>query len=112
MKELNFDSLRVISGIYCITNKLTGTKYVGQSSNILARLGSHISNHSSNSFLQLDIRNCGLKNFSFEILEEVIEEENLKVRERFYLASYRDLGITLYNDHRFIIEKGKIVGSY
>lgn len=68
-------------GIYKITNKVTNKSYIGQSGRLENRLSNHKKaafdeNHKQyNDELYKDIREYGIKNFNFEILETVSLDE-------------------------------------
>lgn len=76
-----------ISGIYCITNKINGKKYVGLSKDIYRRWGEHKRvpfNKNSKEYhypIYNAIRKYGLENFEFSIIEKCDGEEQLKERE-------------------------------
>lgn len=109
------DSLSLIIGIYCIRNKLNGRCYVGKSNNVYYRIGQHLTKYNSNKYLQIDMLNMGLENFSVEILEIVLNEKMLYEREAFFISKYRSKGIPLYNNLEASIIRGKIKkvkGSY
>ena len=76
----------IISGIYCITNKINNKKYIGQSKNIYKRWKQHKNKIKSNdnNYLYNAIRLYGLENFSFEIIEECSIDE-LNEREIYYI---------------------------
>lgn len=81
-------------GIYKITNLLNGKIYIGQSSNIEKRWAQHKSPYEQNRHKQYPlyqaINKYGIKNFSFEILEEcTIDQLNLKQKE--YISKYQSL---------------------
>lgn len=64
-------------GIYKITNKVNGKKYVGQSNNISRRFSEHCLRNEIP--VDVAIQKYGKDNFSFEVLEECsIEELNSK----------------------------------
>lgn len=70
------------SGVYCITNTVTGDRYVGKSANIEARLRSHKSGmkrgDSRPPHSKLLVESChqyGIDTFAFEILEECSADE-------------------------------------
>lgn len=76
-------------GIYCITNKITGEQYVGQSINIEERKHQHFYNYQcdskeSNKVLYKAMRKYGVNNFIFSILEECLPEE-LNNKETFWI---------------------------
>lgn len=79
----------VICGIYCIENKITRKKYIGQSTNIKARQGHHKSELNRgvhfNECLQEDQKKFGEDNFSFYILEECSIEQ-LDELEKYYIS--------------------------
>ncbi len=79
------------TGIYAVTNIVTGKKYVGQSSNIQRRWYDHRSKamhpkkkDEFNSVFYTAIREYGVENFYIEILEECTKEE-LNDREIFWI---------------------------
>lgn len=61
-------------GIYKITNKLNNKTYIGQSVCIERRWEEHIRDN-SNSLIHLAILKYGVKNFTFEVLEECHQSE-------------------------------------
>lgn len=81
-------------GIYKITNKCNGKCYIGQAIDIKSRWRKHRcayhnpNSHAYNYPLYKAIRKYGLKNFSFEVLEECSKAE-LNEREMFYIAKYQ-----------------------
>lgn len=76
-----------ISGIYSITNILSGKKYIGYSINIKRRWKCHKvdlrSNNHGNEHLQKSWNKYGEENFKFEILEEC-SESILPEREHYW----------------------------
>ncbi len=70
-------------GIYCITNKINGKKYIGQSLDIERRFRNH-KKACHNIYLRRSVEKYGLDSFLFEILEEV-SEELLEEKERYYI---------------------------
>lgn len=89
-------------GIYKIENKITKKVYIGQSTNILSRWRAHKSsayNLSDCGYkypLYRAIRKYGLKNFSFQILEECLVSD-LNNREKYYIEKYSSLVPAGYN---------------
>lgn len=81
----------IICGIYVVTNTLNGKQYVGQSKNCKARFNDHktksVNPRKKDEFrkeLYIDIRNFGVENFTFEVLEEC-DESLLKEREIYWI---------------------------
>lgn len=88
-------------GIYKIENLINGKVYIGQSINILRRWNDHKSRYDNNknqmfnTTLYKDIRNYGINNFKFSVIEECnINELNDK---EIYWISYYDSFKTGYN---------------
>ena len=78
----------IICGIYCIENKVTHQKYIGQSTNIYARQGKHKSELNNqihfNRYLQDSQNTYGEDNFDFYVIEKCFVEE-LDRLERYYI---------------------------
>lgn len=78
-------------GIYLITNKKTGQKYVGQSVNIEKRWRKHcsLSNNYENSYIDSSIRKYGKSMFKLDILEVLPKNQDvLNEREIFWIEKY------------------------
>lgn len=75
-----------ISGVYKITNNITGDFYIGSSKNIKARWTAHKKSctwkHRPNSRLYQAMAKYGKDNFLFEIIEETTE---LREREQYWI---------------------------
>ena len=75
-----------ISGVYKITNIITGDFYIGSSKNIMLRLACHKCpskwKQSPGSKLYQAFIKFGLNNFTFNIIEETF---NLKEREQYWI---------------------------
>ena len=88
-----------ISGVYRITNTVTGDFYIGSSKDVKERWRSHKKpstwNQRPNNPMYLDMRKYGLKNFVFEVLAEV-EEDKLKEAEQEFIETLKPT----YNNHR------------
>lgn len=89
-----------MTGIYKITNKITGECYVGQSTDIHARWAQHRRNAVAKEkvrkyALYRDIRRYGYSAFEFEILEECKKSE-LDARENYWILYYSERG-HMYN---------------
>lgn len=87
-----FGSKTKISGIYKITNLLTGLSYIGQSVDIRERWRQHIKtslaySKSSNKLYQT-MQKSGQHNFTFEVLEEV-PRDKLNERETYWIDFYK-----------------------
>ena len=81
-----------ISGVYKITNIITGEFYIGSSKNIESRWAKHkcLSTHKQhpNSKLYKDMAEFGLDNFKFEVLEETAD---LKKREQYWIDQLKPI---------------------
>lgn len=80
------------SGIYKITRDKTGEVYIGQTTSLDKRLQDHCKSALgvgtlASSTLHRLMREDGLENFSFEIIEKV-EKDKLKEKESFYIDFY------------------------
>ena len=86
------DSMK-INYIYCYENKINGHKYIGQTNNIKVRYSAHKSqafNPNSkdyNCLFHKKIREYGLQNFDFYVLEEIIDKDDdyVDYREQFWI---------------------------
>ena len=81
--------------IYKWTNKITGEAYIGQTMYESERIIQHMKANKNTKFHNA-IREYGIENFSYEVLERDIEESNLNNRER-YWVKYYDTQKTGYN---------------
>ena len=86
-----------ISGVYKITNTITGDFYIGSSNDVKRRWANHKCpsslNKCPNNPMYLDMRKYGVDNFVFEILAEV-EEDSLKEKEQQFIETLKPT----YND--------------
>ena len=88
-----------ISGIYKITNTVTGDFYIGSSKDVKRRLTAHKwpstwKKHPNNP-MYLDMRKYGTDKFVFEVIAEV-EPEELKVTEQKFIETLKPT----YNSNR------------
>lgn len=79
--------------IYKITNLINGKSYIGQTNNVKRRFQEHKNPaeaaDGTSKLLHRAIQKYGVENFSFEILEEDIE--NYDERERYWIKHYHSL---------------------
>ena len=68
--------------IYCITNKITGMQYIGQSRDAEKRFKAH-SRAADNTLLHQAILTYGIENFEMEVL--VKQTENFNELEKFWI---------------------------
>ena len=89
--------MQKISGVYKITNTITGDFYIGSSKDVKQRWRSHKCtstwNKCPNNPMYLDMQKYGIDNFVFEILE-VVEEDSLKEIEQQFIKKLKPT----YND--------------
>ena len=100
-----------ISGIYKITNTITGDFYIGSSKNVKKRWYNHRCpskwEQSPGMKLYQAFIKYGLNSFTFEIIEET---DNLKEREQYWIdqlnPSYNNLWANGWNIERYKAYKG------
>ena len=91
--------------IYCYTNKITGSKYIGQTINPESRYNQHKSNAYNpgsteyNSTFHKKVREYGWDNFIYEVLEQVDDIKQLDEAEKKWIAFYNPYQAG-YNDTR------------
>lgn len=93
-------------GIYSITNKKTGQKYIGQSIDIHRRWKEHV-NAKNNSYIHSEIQKYGRHNFIFKVEEECAIDD-LNEREIYYINKYN----TYENPRHYNLTKGGQYGGY
>jgi len=77
--------------IYKHTNKINGKSYIGKTKNkVDYRLNQHIrsSNNGSNNVFHRALRKYGIDNFETSILEDNISDENIDIREEYWIKYY------------------------
>ena len=117
MKEpkLYIMTMNKISGIYTITNKVTGKLYIGESLDIYRRWNDeHIpqlrKNCHYNKELQNDFNKYGEENFRFEIFERysgndpISTKARLLILESYFITQFENAGISLYNSENTLVE--------
>lgn len=98
-----------MAAIYCYTNLTNGKKYIGQSTDPEQRKRAHKSsafnpNDSEyNSVFHQAVREFGLDNFEYTILQETDDLELLDSLEKFYIQYYNSIVPNGYN----VLEGGK-----
>lgn len=96
--------MKIICGIYKITNKINGKCYIGKSVNIYHRWikhkssSRHIEDGGDEYAIHCAIRKYSIENFSFEIIEECMPEQ-LEEKEKFWIEYYNSYE-TGYNETR------------
>lgn len=104
-----------VSGIYIITNKVTGKLYIGESLDIYRRWhDEHIpqlrKNRHYNKELQKDFNKYGEENFIFEILERysgkdpISTKARILILESYFIIQFGKAGISLYNAENSLVE--------
>ena len=88
-----------ISGIYKITNTITGDFYIGSSKNVKERWRNHKKpstwKRCPNNQMYQDMKKYGVENFAFEVLAEV-EADSLKEKEQKFIETLKPT----YNSNR------------
>ena len=101
--------MKKISGIYKITNTITGDFYIGSSKNVNHRWANHKCpstwNICPNNQMYIDMQNYGVDKFVFEIIEEV-EESFLKEKEQQFIEKLKP-SYNNYNANGFDFERRK-----
>jgi len=82
------------SGIYMITNIINDKKYIGQSRNLWKRIREgHVGKLRTNVHYNIHLQNAwnkyGEENFKFEIIEECLNNNELKPREQYWMDYYK-----------------------
>lgn len=103
------------SGIYTITNKVTGKLYIGESLDIYRRWhDEHIhqlrKNRHYNKELQNDFNKYGEENFSFDILQRysgndpISTKARILILESYFVTQFEKAEISIYNAENTLIE--------
>lgn len=101
----NFSQIKELQGIYSITNKITKKIYIGSTINFRIRFTNHLSqlrnNRHSAKYLQNSFKIHGENNFEFKILEIVDNRDNLLIREKYYLDTFKPYDLSVgYNCYK------------
>lgn len=94
MRTYNSNKRKRISGIYSITNTISGRVYIGKSVNIPDRWWSHLSSE-HNKELKDDFNTYGIGSFTFRIVA-LAPKSQLDKLERDYISEYSSQ-YSLYN---------------
>ena len=101
--------MQKISGIYRITNTITGDFYIGSSKDIKRRLVHHKCpskwKQCPNNPMYLDMQKYGVDKFEFQILAEV-EEDSLKEMEQRFIETLKPT-YNNYNANGWDVERRK-----
>ena len=108
-----------ISGVYKITNTVTGDFYIGSSKNVKQRWAAHKCTSKWNRFpnnpMYIDMQNYGIDKFEFEILAEV-EESFLKEKEQQFIETlkptYNNRNANGWDIERYKKSRRKAVNKY
>lgn len=73
-------------GIYKITNNINGKIYIGQSTRVKTRWEEH--KNRPREAIGEAIKKYGFENFTFEMIEECKEEQQLDEREKYWINYY------------------------
>ena len=91
--------MKKISGIYKITNTITGDFYIGSSKNVKERWAHHKIpsrwKKCPNNPMYIDMQKYGIEKFEFQVIEEV-EEDKLKEMEQEFIEILKPT----YNSNR------------
>ena len=80
--------------IYCITNNITGSRYVGLTTRTVSKSKAY---YGSGIHIKRSIKKYGKANFSKDILEEVTDKESLSIRERYWINALNTISPNGYN---------------
>lgn len=83
---------KAVCGIYCIENKITGKKYIGQSVDCWRRINEHCSR--KNLLIDRIVNQYGVENFNFSVIKRC-GKSMLTFWEEYYIHKYN----TYYNGY-------------
>lgn len=86
--KLKYGVKNNITGVYLITNKLNGKRYVGASNNVSGRMSQHMRKKVAEKYEHLefykDVLKYGYQGFEFKLLEECTKEDKLNKEKYWY----------------------------
>lgn len=83
--------------IYLITNLKNNKKYVGQTVDFVRRMRQHQTQDQQ--LIDKKIQQYGVKNFSFQILEDNLTQDEANEKEKYYIQYFNTLIPNGYNIH-------------
>jgi group I intron endonuclease len=107
----NCEEVKSESGIYVIVNAINNHKYVGQSSDLLSRMKSHLRdlkyNRHANPYLQNAYNLHGRSSFVFLVLEYLPGVENLDLKEQYWIERIKPEYNIVHNVFENCMRKGR-----
>lgn len=82
--------------IYKITNNLNNKIYIGKTKQFKVRKNQHIKGH-TDSLVSRAIKKYGIDNFTFEIIDSTLTEDELSEKEYMYIKKFNSLTPNGYN---------------
>lgn len=96
------ENLKGVGGVYQITNLINNKIYIGSTKDLFERNSCHIRRSNQpyhNEELYQEIREFGIENFTFTVIE-IVEKENIRLaKEQALIMQKQDEGAELYNNH-------------
>ena len=85
IKEKEFEEACMKHCIYCVTNKINGKKYIGQTKDFKHRKSQHCGESTDKFYIDRAINKYGKENFKFEIIHKNISIEKINQWETYYI---------------------------
>ncbi|KKL92394.1 hypothetical protein LCGC14_1885140 [marine sediment metagenome] len=83
--------------VYIIENKVNGKSYVGQTKNLSERKRRHFSGSSCAKLLNSAVKKYGADKFYFSLIEKCLGQDEVNVREKYWIKYLRTLSPAGYN---------------